>query len=45
MGWQEDGGANDGVERRCIYEQLKRIDGRKVKDEACVGSQGKNGEE
>jgi hypothetical protein len=26
------------VERRCIDELLRRIDGRKVRDEACVGS-------
>ncbi len=28
------------MERHCIDELLRRIDGRKVKDEACVGSQG-----
>ncbi len=26
------------MERRCIDELLRRIDGRKVRDEACVGS-------
>jgi hypothetical protein len=26
------------VERRCIDEMLRIIDGRKVRDEACVGS-------
>ncbi len=30
------------MERCCIDELLRRIDGRKVRDEACVGSEGEN---
>jgi hypothetical protein len=40
-GIEEDGDANDGEERRCIDELLRKNDGRKVKEEACVGSQEK----